>query len=168
MHTEQKTLCPESTTNTRDARLQQARETLAQGLQHVQNDPDTLAAYLRFRANFRTYSPQNTLLLFEQRPMAQYVMGFAQWKKHGRYVRKGEKGLAIFVPILRKPTDEEVAEKGLDPDERVLVSFRIAYVWDITQTAIIPGCEETALQYVSPIPKLGGDDYLISLTLSHL
>lgn len=145
---------------TRDERLRQARVLLERGLDGIQQDPGTLAAYLRFRAHFRSYSPQNTMLIMLQRPSARYCMGFKAWLDHGRCVRKGEKGLMIYAPVLRRPTDDEVREKQLDPDtDRVVATFKIAYVFDITQTDVLPGKEETALQYVSPIPELGGDDF---------
>ena len=37
------------------------------------------------------------------------VATFEQWKKQGRYVRKGEKALAMWMPITVnvKETDEE-------------------------------------------------------------
>jgi len=144
----------------RDERLKQARALLERGLDDIQQDPETLAAYLRFRAHFRSYSPQNTMLIMLQRPTARYCMGFKAWLDHGRCVRKGEKGLMIYAPILRRPTDDEIREKHLDPDmDRVVATFKIAYTFDITQTDVLPGKEETALQYVSPIPKLGGNDF---------
>lgn len=145
--------------NKRNERLEKARAILEQGLDHIQQDSEALAAYLRFRAHFHKYSRQNTILIMMQRRSAQYCMGFKQWQKHGRYVRKGEKGLMIYAPILRKPEEGEVAAKEVNTNERVLVGFRITYVWDISQTEIIPGCEETALEFTSPIPKLGGSDF---------
>ena len=39
-----------------------ARQALAGGLGHVTEDPETLAAYLRFRAHFRRFSARNTLM----------------------------------------------------------------------------------------------------------
>lgn len=145
---------------TREDRLAEARSILERGLEDVEQDPEALARYLRFRAHFRQYSPQNTLLIQAQRPTARYVKGFAAWKDVGRHVRKGEKGIMILAPVLRRPTEEEARKQNLDPQkDHIVAAFRVAYVWDITQTEVIPGYEETALRYESPIPKLRGDDF---------
>jgi antirestriction protein ArdC len=58
------------------------------------------------------------------------------WNQLGRRVNKGEKGIRILAPILgirRKPDAE--AEKDIRVEnERVLVGFRNAYVFDVEQT----------------------------------
>jgi antirestriction protein ArdC len=59
------------------------------------------------------------------------------WNQLGRRVRKGEKGIRILAPIIgiRRKTDEE-AEQG-DPayiNKSVLIGFRNAYVFDVSQT----------------------------------
>ena len=47
----------------------------------------------------------------------------------GRFVRKGEKGIAILAPILRRrPEDTK------EDESRVIVGFRAAYVFDVEQT----------------------------------
>src|SRR5205085_8231318 len=46
-----------------------------------------------------------------------------------RQVRKGEKGLAIFVPYKRTETDPDTGE----PVD-VVTGFGVAHVWDVTQT----------------------------------
>jgi antirestriction protein ArdC len=142
---------------TRTDRMEEARAVLQAGLSSVGQDPEALAAYLRFRALFRTYSPTNTLLIMLQRPGSQFCMGYRQWIKHGRQVRRGEKGLMIYAPVLRRPTDEEVRRQGLDPDEKLCVAFRIAFVFDIGQTEPIPG--KQAIEYVNPIPRLSAEGY---------
>jgi antirestriction protein ArdC len=75
-------------------------------------------------------SPKNQILLIMQRPSVSFVGGFQQWKKAGRQVRKGEKSLALWIPIAGKKADEESGE-----DSRPL--FRLASVFDITQTDAI-------------------------------
>ena len=143
----------------KQAKYDAARDILAAGVQDVAEDPETLAAYLRFRAHFRGFSMRNTLMIRAQRPGARYCMGFRQWKQHGRRVRKGERGLLIYVPRFRKLNQEEAAEAGLEPGTRAHAGFIIGYVFDIAQTEVIPGEEETALRYVSPVPQLEGDDF---------
>jgi antirestriction protein ArdC len=70
-------------------------------------------------------SPKNQILLIMQRPGVSFVGGFRQWKKAGRQVRKGEKSLALWIPIAGEKESEE-------SDSRPL--FRLASVFDITQT----------------------------------
>jgi len=70
-------------------------------------------------------SPFNSCFVIRQRPGATVVGGFQQWMKAGRVVRKGEKGLGIWVPISRKKKEGE---------EQAGTGFIIGTVFDITQT----------------------------------
>jgi hypothetical protein len=54
-------------------------------------------------ADGHAYSGTNTLLIALQRPGATVLGGFRQWLKHGRAVRKGERGISIWVPIGVSP-----------------------------------------------------------------
>jgi len=71
-----------------------------------------------------------------QKPDATRVAGLFAWNQLGRKVRKGEKGIRILAPIIgvkRKPKEE--AEKDITKQNRaVLVGFRSAYVFDVSQT----------------------------------
>ncbi len=92
---------------------------------------DTLKTYLRVMSKFHRYSWNNILLIHSQRPDATQIAGFQAWLKLGRYVRKGEKGIAILAPMLgRKKSDDDLSE-----DERTrLFGFRAAHVFDVSQT----------------------------------
>lgn len=79
----------------------------------------------------RALSLKNAMLLIMQRAQVSVVGGFRQWKQAGRIVRKGEKALALWIPVSRKETDESGAET-------VNPGFRIANVFDISQTEEIP------------------------------
>ena len=134
-------------------RLDAARAVLARGLSGVRDDPDALAAYLAFRSHFHAYSARNALLVFMQRPSARHCMGFQAWTGHGRRVRRGERGITVLAPILRRPTAAEVAA-GHDPGERVPAGYRTATTFDYEQTeAVAAG----ALVYTPPTPRLGAD-----------
>ncbi len=76
-------------------------------------------------------SLKNAMLLIMQRAQVSVVGGFRQWKQAGRIVRKGEKALALWIPVSRKETDESGAET-------VNPGFRIANVFDISQTEEMP------------------------------
>lgn len=138
----------------REQKMEEARAVLEQGLEDVREDPETLAAYLRFRAHFRSYSIQNTLMIRQQRPSARYVMGYRQWQQNGRQVMKGESGLMIWLPLLRKPREEDI-EEGADPDRKVLYGWRVGHVFSYSQTK---ATSDDALEYVSPIPQLDVED----------
>lgn len=104
-----------------------ALERLEAGLQALIESGDW-AKYLKLQSQFHRYSFNNTLMIFTQYPEATQVMGFKQWQKVGRQVRKGEKGIAIFAPCKYKREDENGDEK------HYLAGFRVAYVFDISQT----------------------------------
>ena len=144
-----------TTTTKKNERYEEARAVLENGLEDIEQDQMALERYLRFRAHFRSYSPRNTLMILMQRPTAKYCMGYRQWQKHGRQVQKGERGLMIWIPLLRKPNDDEI-EDGKDPDEKILYGWRVGYVFDYEQTKAV---EPDALTYESPIPELQGAEH---------
>ena len=93
---------------------------------------ERLKEYLAAMARFRRYSWHNVMLIASQKPTATHVAGFHAWHKLGRFVKKGEKGILILAPVVRKKA-ENSAEA--EPDESsTAVGFRAAYVFDITQT----------------------------------
>ena len=145
------------------ARREEAAATLARGLAHVAQDPDALAAHLRFCARFRSYSFRNTLLLAEQArargTSASFFKGYRAWQEEGRQVQKGQRGYMLFAPIVRKLAGEEAREAGVPDGTRAVVGYRVASVFDMDQTAVIEGQEDRAAVYVSPIPQLAGDDF---------
>ena len=77
------------------------------------------------------YSFNNQMLIWLQNPNATEVGSFDSWKKLGRFPRKGEKGLAILVPIKKYEKDEN--DEKIPGTER-LAGFRPGYVFDVTQT----------------------------------
>lgn len=99
---------------------------------------ETITRYLATMATFHHYSFTNTLLIFGQRPTATHVAGFHTWLKLGRYVRKGEKGIAIFAPMrlkLRADDERNVNQQVSDETtDQTVLRFRIVHVFDIEQT----------------------------------
>jgi antirestriction protein ArdC len=88
-------------------------------------------AYLRTSAAFWNYSWGNQMLIWRQRPDATYIGGFHTWLKCGRYVRKGEKGIAILAPMFFR--DKVKAQDGTETEtERIW--FKVVYVFDLSQT----------------------------------
>jgi hypothetical protein len=120
-------------------------EELAQELELGQSE--TLRAYLAAMARFPRYSVNNMLLILSQKPDAQHCAGMRTWNRLGRYVRRGERGIAILAPcVKRRKLDRAAAKRVPDllsdreetEDEDVAVGFRGVFVWDVSQTAGAP------------------------------
>ena len=60
---------------------------------------------LKTMSLFSKYSLNNLFLIASQRPDARRVAGYQTWSKLGRYVRKGEKGIAIIAPLVRRKSE---------------------------------------------------------------
>src|SRR5579863_2714051 len=71
---------------------------------------ETLTAYLKAMSLFSKYSWNNLFLIARQRPDARRVAGYQTWRKLGRFVRKGEKGIAIIAPMIRRKPGAESVE----------------------------------------------------------
>ncbi len=101
---------------------------------------EAVRAYLDTAARFHRYSFGNTILIALQCPHASHVAGYRKWNEFNRYVRKGEKGIAILAPCMPKGTGKVVTVTDDDGEERqVRVSsqprgFRLVYVFDVSQT----------------------------------
>ena len=63
---------------------------------------EALTGYLKAIGRFHRYSLHNVLLIASQKPQASYVAGFRTWNQLGRFVKKGEKGILILAPIVRR------------------------------------------------------------------
>jgi hypothetical protein len=98
---------------------------------------EALAGFLRAMAVFRTYSLPNQLAIARQRPTASRVAGMYAWNQLGRYVNKGEKGIAILAPVIGKRSKREETE-GKDKNGTMLLGFRRVYVWAEEQTHGLP------------------------------
>ncbi len=105
-------------------------EALARAVDDVRAS-DTFRAYLDVQARFHKYSWHNSLLILFQRPDAERVAGFQTWKKLGRYVRKGERGIMIFAPcpFHREERGESGESESVDG-----IFFKPVHVFDVAQT----------------------------------
>ena len=93
---------------------------------------ETLTQYLAAIGRFHRYSLRNVMLIASQKPTARHVAGFHTWHKLGRFVKKGEKGILILAPIVRRRN--ESAEQSETDESSTAVGFRAAYVFDVSQT----------------------------------
>jgi antirestriction protein ArdC len=92
---------------------------------------EALTGYLKAIGRFHRYSWHNVMLIASQKPSASYVAGFRTWNQLGRFVKKGEKGILILAPIVRRKAE---IEDDLDEASASIAGFRAAYVFDVSQT----------------------------------
>ena len=97
---------------------------------------EALTNYLTAMSRFHSYSFGNVLEIARQMPSATRVAGFWTWKNLGRSVMAGQKGIRILAPIVgvRRKKDSEAQKDITKQNERILLGFRNAYVFDISQT----------------------------------
>jgi hypothetical protein len=107
----------------------------------TEGQSERLTALLKTMAQFHRYSFHNVCLIARQRPDATRVAGSHAWRRLGRFVCKGEKGIAILAPIVCRKGANAVEDDG-----KTIVGFRAAYVFDVAQTngAPLPEVAEPA------------------------
>jgi N-terminal domain of anti-restriction factor ArdC len=112
---------------------------------------EALTHYLTAMSRFHNYSFGNVLEIARQMPTATRVAGFWAWKNLGRSVNAGAKGIRILAPIVgvRRKKDDEAEKDLTKQNERALLGFRNAYVFDISQTS---GVDLPEMQHVSGDP----------------
>ena len=112
---------------------------------------EALTNYLTAMSRFHNYSFGNVLEIARQMPSAKRVAGFWTWKNLGRSVKAGQKGIRILAPIVgvRRKKDADASQDITKQNERVLLGFRNAYVFDVSQT---DGVDLPALNEVTGDP----------------
>ncbi|GAO74252.1 ArdC family protein [Meiothermus ruber] len=89
--------------------------------------------FLEKMGRFHRYSARNVMLILMQRPEATLVAGVKHWNELGRRVKKGERGIAILAPSVKKVEVVDEAT-GQVREERKLAGFHTTYVFDVSQT----------------------------------
>lgn len=98
-------------------------------------DSEKFKSYLDTVAKFHRYSQRNIDLIYSQNPSASQVAGFKKWQNDfKRSVNKGEKGIRIAAPIIKKLTPEDQKRLGTT-EEKAIVGYRYIPVFDISQTS---------------------------------
>ena len=97
---------------------------------------EALTNYLTAMGRFHNYSFGNILEIARQMPDATRVAGLYAWNQLGRKVIKGQKGIRILAPMIgtRRKNDTESTADPVATHKPVLVGFRTACVFDISQT----------------------------------
>ena len=142
----------------REDKLKELTDQLEVGVKSVRNSSE-FKNLLATMAKFPHYSLNNCILISMQRPDATLCQSYGAWKKMGRYVKKGEKGIRVIAPApytIEKEVDKLDANGKviLDSDgepvkekqELNLVGFKAESTFDVSQTE---GKE---------LPKLGIDE----------
>lgn len=107
-----------------------AIEQLSQALEAGHSEK--LREHFAAMARFHRYSWHNVMFIASQKPTATHVAGFHAWHKLGRFVKKGEKGILILAPMIRRK--QENNNETESDESSTTVGFRAAYVFDISQT----------------------------------
>lgn len=114
-----------------------AIEALAAETDAVKQDI-VFSAWLRSMSRFYRYSWRNQIAIERQRPDSTLVAGFNAWRKLGRFVKKGEKGISILAPVVRQGAKVEPGEgermELTSKGPRRVAGFRGATVFDVSQT----------------------------------
>jgi antirestriction protein ArdC len=125
---------------------------------------EVLKTYLAALGRFHAYSLNNSLLIAAQRPSATRVAGYSMWKRLGRRVRRGERGIMILAPLIarpreRSPPENEREDVKAEPDPDNVCGFRSVYVFDVNQTQGVSLPELTVVRgdpdsYIQPLKSI--------------
>lgn len=124
--------------------VEDVKKELEKGLENV-FESDRFQDLLKVMASLKDYSFNNNLMIAIQRPDATMVKGYKEWEKIGRHVKKGEKGIKILAPVIKKiemeVIDRDTQKPKLDDKgnvitskEDVVVGFKLVSVFDVAQT----------------------------------
>ena len=69
----------------------------------IVSSADNWKNFLRITGRIYRYEFDNILMVYAQRPNATLVGDYDSWKKVGRYVKRGSRGIAIFSSKILKP-----------------------------------------------------------------
>lgn len=112
--------------------LKDTLEKLEKGVEAV-FESDAYRAWLETLSKFHHYSVNNQILIAMQMPTATQVASYETWKKLGRYVKKGERGIKIIVPTPVKIKKEKDTDEG-ETEESKIMRYKIGHVFDRSQT----------------------------------
>jgi len=138
------------TTEAAENKVEGILKQLKAGVESIQQS-DQFRLFLSTMGKFHDYSIGNMILIMLQKPQATHVAGFNTWKELGRWVKSGEKGIAILAPVFppaatcgkcgaRVPRNAKYCPKcgeAVNLGEEMAATpryFRAVYVFDLSQT----------------------------------
>lgn len=131
-----------------DEKVQELMKELEDGVKAV-FDSDKYTNWLDTMSKFHNYSVNNTILIMSQKPEATRVASFTSWEKNfNRHIKKGEKGIKIIAPApykmmvdkpvvdqnTKEPVLDEKGEQLVEKKEVTIPAFKVATVFDYSQT----------------------------------
>ena len=148
----------------RDARRREQLDQLRRATNALLTS-DGWQRWLRTRSRFHRYSLRNTLLIAFQCPHATHVAGFRKWLELGRCVRKGEQAIRIFAPVRYRHRDND--QNGEEEAGEQLVGFKLAAVFDVSQTEPLPNVEPAPLDPPGQPVTGGSHEHLLAPLEQH-
>ena len=128
---------------TKDRKIDDVLKRLKEGVDGIQQS-ENFRNFLLTMSKFHDYSIGNLILIMLQKPEATRVAGFSTWKDLYRWVKKGEKGIAILAPCMppkgEKSEPSDTGISGADEEEQDKqteirpIYFKVVYVFDVSQT----------------------------------
>ena len=126
----------------KQAEINDMLKRITEGVQAV-FESERYKEYLTFASKFTDYSARNTMLINLQSPHSTFVASYGKWRKLGRQVNRGERGIVIFAPVIRevdKYSEVKIDEDGTEETKTVKkpfteITFKKVYVYDISQTS---------------------------------
>lgn len=115
---------------TRTDRLAEAQDRLGAAVEHLTNGEDW-QRFLDTARRFRTYSLNNLLLIFVQRPDATRVAGYRTWQPSADRRDAASKASPSSPLHLRRADD--YSDESESP-ARFLRGFKVVHVFDLEQT----------------------------------
>lgn len=168
---EQIFLKPKKTSEERKKEVDEFGKMLQSGIKEY-IESDRYKELLDNMSKFHDYSVNNSIGIILQKPDATLVAPYTKWQKLNRQVKKGEKGIVILCPVKYRKMIEETKldEKGnrlLDKDGyeikekkyQNMVTFKVGFVFDKTQTVQIEGKKEFVLEPVNELKESVGQSY---------
>ncbi len=128
---------------TGERKIDEVLKRLKDGVDSIQQS-DNFRNFLLTMSKFHEYSIGNLILIMLQNPDATRVAGYSTWKDLYRWVKKGEKGIAILAPCMppkqKKPEPSEAVEiEGKEEKEEETeirpLYFRVVYVFEYSPRA---------------------------------
>ncbi|MDD4987182.1 MAG: ArdC-like ssDNA-binding domain-containing protein [Dehalococcoidales bacterium] len=120
----------------KERKIDEVLKRLKEGVNDIQ-DSDNFKQFLLTMSKFHDYSIGNLILITIQKPEATRVAGFKTWKDLGRWVKKGERGIAILAPCFPPKENKLETEESKEEDAEIEVSpiyFKVVHVFDVSQT----------------------------------
>ena len=124
----------------RDSKVNKTKDVFEKIVTNVQNivNNGEYEKFLKFAKNFRNYSFNNMILIFNQFPEATMVAGKSKWLKMNRELISGAQKIFILAPVPRKyskkVTKIEEGEEIETIETYKYNSYRYVYVYDVSQT----------------------------------